>query len=186
MRFFVLSIIFVLQMQHVSAVKSISPMELHELLKSGDVELIDVRNTEEYLEEHIDGAKNIPLQILDKTQIGSTVVKIVVQCKSGKRGEKAYHVLKSIYSDADIYNLKGGISEWKERGFNTIVGRNISITRQTQIVAGSLVFAGTIAAIFINPYFLAIPICIGCGLMFAGISGWCGLGELLSLAKWNN
>jgi hypothetical protein len=37
----------------------------------------------------------------------------------------------------------------------------------------------------LNPYFLAITIFMGAGLIFSGISGFCGLAMLLARAPWN-
>jgi hypothetical protein len=37
----------------------------------------------------------------------------------------------------------------------------------------------------VSPWFLAISGFVGCGLMFAGISGWCGMAKLLAVMPWN-
>lgn len=47
----------------------ISPSELRLMLDTGDTELIDVRNTDEFAAKHIKEARSIPLSILDLNQI---------------------------------------------------------------------------------------------------------------------
>jgi hypothetical protein len=38
---------------------------------------------------------------------------------------------------------------------------------------------------FVHPAFLALAGFVGAGLVFAGITDWCGLGLLLSRMPWN-
>lgn len=168
-------------------VKTVTPKELKDSLSKEDCILLDVRNTDEFLAEHIAGAKNIPLPILGLDQFTNSVnKKIIVQCKSGKRGEKAYKLLKIKYPDASIYNLKGGITEWQKENLPTLkTEQPISIMRQTQIIAGSVVICGIIAGITISSAFLVVPILVGSGLIFAGITEWCGMAKLLALMPWN-
>jgi hypothetical protein len=47
------------------------------------------------------------------------------------------------------------------------------------------VLTGTILAWTIHPAFLAVPAFVGTGLMFAGITDYCGMGMLLSKMPWN-
>ena len=47
----------------------ISPSELRLMLDTGDTELIDVRNTEEFVARHIKEARSVPLSISDLNQI---------------------------------------------------------------------------------------------------------------------
>ena len=61
----------------------------------------------------------------------------------------------------------------------------ISLERQVRIGAGSLVLAGVLLAIFLHPYFIALSGFVGAGLVFAGLTDWCGMGLLLAKAPWN-
>ena len=58
--------------------------------------------------------------------------------------------------------------------------------RQVQIVVGSLSAIGAILAIAVNPWFALLPLILGCGLLFAGITGICGLALLLARMPWNH
>jgi len=60
----------------------------------------------------------------------------------------------------------------------------IPVMRQVQITAGSLVVLG-VALAAVSPWFLALSAFVGCGLVFAGATGWCGMAKLLALMPWN-
>jgi hypothetical protein len=54
-----------------------------------------------------------------------------------------------------------------------------------QIVVGSLSAAGALLALTVNPLFALLPLVIGSGLLFAGLTGFCGLALLLAKMPWN-
>jgi hypothetical protein len=54
-----------------------------------------------------------------------------------------------------------------------------------QIAAGSLVLLGVVLGLLWRPEFYALSAFIGVGLLFAGITGWCGMARLLELMPWN-
>ena len=72
--------------------------------------IVDVREKEEYEEEHLDDAINIPYtEIVDKIgEYADTDTKIIVYCKSGVRSNKAATALVEA-GYKNIYDL-GGIS----------------------------------------------------------------------------
>ena len=88
--------------------------EMKELVKDGAI-LIDVRETNEYDEGHLDNSINISYTVIgDKIKYITTdkESKIVVYCKSGARSNKAYNTLKSlgynnIYDLGSINNCNG-------------------------------------------------------------------------------
>ncbi len=45
---------------------------------------------------------------------------------------------------------------------------------------------GFILAWLVHPYFLALSAFVGAGLVFAGITDWCGMGLLLAKLPWNS
>ena len=63
--------------------------------------------------------------------------------------------------------------------------QSIDIMRQVQIAAGSLVLLGVLLGFFVRPEFYLLSGLIGAGLVFAGLSGWCGMAKLLELMPWN-
>lgn len=57
--------------------------------------------------------------------------------------------------------------------------------RQVQIAAGSLVLIGVLLGLFVASGFFVVPAFVGAGLMFAGLTGWCGVANLLRIMPWN-
>ena len=92
----------------------ITPIELAERLRAGDVDLIDVREPHEWDIAHIPGARLIPLgsfpaaiPSLDGTR------DIVVQCRSGARSGRAVRLLQAA-GFTRVRNLAGGILRWSD------------------------------------------------------------------------
>lgn len=62
----------------------------------------------------------------------------------------------------------------------------IPLNCQVQIITGLTVVAGTIAAIAAaNLYWLSLPIVMGAGLMFSGLTNTCAMGTVLARMPWN-
>ena len=149
--------------------------------------LIDIREPDEYAREHIAGSRLVPLSRFDAAEVAGDPDRIAVfHCNSGNRTcTLASRVLGMGF--AEIYHLDGGIQSWKSAGLP--VERNprapISIMRQVQITAGSLVLLGIILAALVSPWFAALSAFVGAGLVFAGASGTCALASILGLMPWN-
>jgi hypothetical protein len=56
--------------------------------------------------------------------------------------------------------------------------------RQVHIAVGTLILAGMGLGTII-PAFLLLPLLIGAGLLFSGVSGSCGMAALLKRMPWN-
>ena len=63
--------------------------------------------------------------------------------------------------------------------------KTISLERQVRIAAGSLVVLGALLAQFVHPYWGILPVLVGSGLVFAGLTDTCGMGMLLARMPWN-
>ncbi len=175
-------------------VRSISPQRLHALRSAGEqIELIDVRTPAEYRAEHAEGAKLLPLDeinphsIIERTQtpeLGRDQPLYLV-CQSGSRAqEAATRLIETGLPNVTL--VEGGTEAWDRAGLPTQgCGKGISLERQVQIAIGVLllmkVFLGfTLSELF----FAAIPV-IGAGLIFAGITRWCGMARLVAMLPWN-
>lgn len=79
--------------------------------------VIDVRSIEEYNREHIEGAVNIPLDMINNVdyELDET---IIVYCQSGMRSMEAAKMLSKL-GYTNLYNLDGGLLNW---GFDLIKG----------------------------------------------------------------
>ena len=150
--------------------QEINAVTLNKWLDKQEALLIDVREPGEFSAEHISGAKLMSLSRFDPTVIPeNTDKKIVLQCQSGKRSAQAAQKMFDL-GFKEVYHLQGGLPTWKAAGYSTIVNKNapISMFRQVQIVAGSLVFLGTILGAFVSPWFLILSGFVGCGLCLNG------------------
>lgn len=153
----------------------------------GEVVLIDVREPGEYLSEHIPGAQLMPLSTFDPQLLKEMFdVRVVLQCQSGSRSTKAAQKMFEA-GFTKVMHLQGGLPTWKAAGYPTKVNRKapISMFRQVQIVAGSLVFIGTLLSVWVSPWFLIVPGFVGAGLLFAGISNTCAMAMLLAKLPYN-
>jgi rhodanese-related sulfurtransferase len=61
----------------------------------------------------------------------------------------------------------------------------LPMMRQVQIAAGSLVLAGVLLGALVAPAFYGIAGFVGAGLVFAGMTGFCGMANILGLMPWN-
>lgn len=119
----VLSLLFALSLTNCedntqSEIKIISAEEMQALLELDDVQLVDVRTPQEYKEGYIYGSQNIdfnsPTFDEDITKLDKTKP-VVLYCKSGGRSAKCSKKLKEA-GFVKIYDLKGGITQWKFGG----------------------------------------------------------------------
>ncbi|MHC4994959.1 MAG: rhodanese-like domain-containing protein [Planctomycetota bacterium] len=161
-------------------------------LLSGDdeVEFVDVRTPAEFREVHAPQAKNIPLDELDpeayrRSRGERAADPVYVICKTGGRGKQAARRLVEA-GFKEVVNVEGGMDAWTAAGAAVVRGKKtISLERQVRITAGFLVALGTLLGVTVNPWFLVVPGFVGCGLVFAGVTDFCGMGLLLARAPWN-
>lgn len=94
--------------------QEITATELKNRMDAGeDIQLIDVRQPDEYDFAKIDGAKLIPLgDIIKKMNEIDPHRETVVHCKAGGRSAKAIAALKNAGFKGELKNLKGGITAW--------------------------------------------------------------------------
>ena len=154
---------------------------------SHQVMLVDVRETGEFASERIASAISYPLSTFNPASIefqGDR--RVILCCQSGRRSTQAAQKLfESGFTQ--VTHLEGGLAAWKAAGYATQIDRNapISIFRQVQIVAGSLVALGTVLGAFVSPWFLLLSGFVGGGLVFAGVSNTCAMGMLLMKLPYN-
>ena len=94
--------------------QEITATELKNRMEEGeDIQLIDVRQPDEYDFARIEGAKLIPLgDIIKKMNEIDPARETVVHCKAGGRSAKAIAALKNAGFKGELKNLKGGITAW--------------------------------------------------------------------------
>lgn len=166
----------------------ISSIELQSLYSNNEVVVIDIRNQDEYKREHILGAHNIPLGNIDREKVGGIAKekKVVFHCQSGNRTRQHQKQLLDLGIN-EVYILEKGINDWKSNNGELKVDKKspFPIMRQVQIIIGFMVILGIILSYFVSPYFNLLSGFFGLGLLFAGITGTCGLANMLMLLPFN-
>ena len=80
-----------------------------------DILLIDVRTRKEYLEEHIPGAQNIPVETLlvkEPPQLPDQDKTLLIYCRTGLRAMQAADTLWGLGFDTQQLYVFSGMSEW--------------------------------------------------------------------------
>ena len=95
-------------------IEEISATDLKRRMDAGDdIQLIDVRQPDEWAFAKIEGAKLIPLgEILNRMDEIDQNRETVIHCKAGMRSARAVEALQRAGFKGDIKNLKGGITAW--------------------------------------------------------------------------
>ena len=97
--------------------QTISMSQMEMFLEQGKpVTLLDVRTEEEFLQGHLDGAVNIPLEDLEmKWPVLSKERTIVVYCAHGGRSLMAARLLER--NGFSVINTAGGLAAYRGKHF---------------------------------------------------------------------
>jgi len=186
--------------------KNIPANAITELAAKG-CHILDVRTDMEHRELHLDCPHtHTPLDMLDVNVYAQTHnlnkdSEIFILCRSGKRAAAATQQFNAA-GYTNVHVITGGILAYQDcgtklRGTNapaetlsccssTKIDKSpMTLERQVRIAAGLIVMIGASLALTISPYFALIPIGVGGGLVFAGITDQCGLALMLAKAPWN-
>lgn len=168
--------------------KKISVEELKKKMDDGgEVQLVDVRSSQEYLSARITQAQFAPIThfdhyapLLDKGR------EVYALCGGGGRAGEFCRMLDQLGGYSPVV-VEGGMRAWVERGYPVEIGARQmwSLERQTRFGAGLLVLLGVLLGAFVHPGFLLLAGFIGAGLMFAAVTDFCGFSILLSKMPWN-
>lgn len=162
----------------------ISPREASARNAEG-AKLIDIRDADEYAREHIPAAQSMPLDTLPgglKTHAGETVI---FHCQSGARTSGNADRLAQAAAPAQALVVEGGIQGWKQAGLQTVEDKTQPLMRQVQIAAGLLILCGVVLGYSVSGGFFLLSGFVGAGLLFAGVTGFCGMARLLKVMPWN-
>jgi len=99
-----------------SMVATISPREAADIISSHDVDVIDVRDEDEYSSGHIPGARPVPLDQLRADP--ETVLRrdsIIFVCAKGVRSLTAAKLAERL-GFSKLYNVDGGTAGWVKAG----------------------------------------------------------------------
>jgi len=94
---------------------SLDPGRVAEMQRAGEVELIDVRQPDEWDQSHIAGARHIVLEELPSHADSIPRERpVVFHCRSGNRSAMAADAFQ--LAGYDAYNMAGGLLAWHEEG----------------------------------------------------------------------
>ena len=164
--------------------------------------ILDVRTEMEHAEKRLTfGHAHMPL---DELKPADFMMRhgldkdsgVYILCRSGKRAAQAAEkfVTEGYHN---IHVIEGGIIACEDCGqkveghaanTNTappLTKGPISLERQVRIAAGAIAATGALLGLMVNPLFSLIPLFVGGGLMFAGITDRCGMALVLTKAPWN-
>jgi rhodanese-related sulfurtransferase len=131
----------------------------------------------------------MPLSKLDAMDLAVHSGKpVIFYCKSGARTQaNAPRFAGKLGDDCDAFIVEGGLEAWRKAGLPiaTDRGQPLELQRQVQIGAGSLALTGTVLGLLVSPWFFAVPAFVGAGLITAGVTGFCGMQQILMRAPWN-
>ena len=112
-------------------VESISSQSFVDNLKLNSIKIIDVRRESEYINKHIEGAKNIPLSLLSNElkNISDTQDNYYIHCAGGYRSVIAISILKAkgIHNIIDVSGGFGSIlkTDLNQGCYNSLLTCNI-------------------------------------------------------------
>jgi len=109
---------------------------------------------------------------------------VVLLCARGMRAQQAAEKLRPLIPNP-IAVVEGGHAALAMQASGNKKPM-MSIERQVRITAGSLVLISALASVLIHPSAVWLCVFVGAGLMFAGITDWCGMGLLMMKMPWNN
>jgi rhodanese-related sulfurtransferase len=168
--------------------KTILPVELQQILAAQPSSpVIDVRTPVEFAEVHVPQARSVPLDELKPSSLQLQKDQpVYLLCRSGQRAMKAAEKFAREGFTQPVV-VEGGTLAWIEA--NLPVTRSavkvISLERQVRIAAGAIVFTGVLLAHFVNYNFIWLAGFVGAGLVFAGVTDFCGMGLLIAKMPWN-
>lgn len=98
-----------------SGITKIDVETLQNRLENEEITLLDVREVDEYVGGHIEGAVNAPLSSLNETELPYPKDEpVYVICRSGNRSAQAAQLLKE-RGYTEIYDVSGGMIAWEQK-----------------------------------------------------------------------
>lgn len=170
-------------------IETISPAAARDRLEAegSQWQVLDVRRPEEYRAVRIAQSINIPLNTLAARlgEVTDSGKRYILSCQSGARAMMAASIFLAAGVN-DVIVMDGAITAWQKAHLPVLKEKvPVSLERQVRTIAGLLVLAGCLLALFVNLWFLAIPLLVACGLIFAGVTNSCMMGMLLMKLPYN-
>ncbi len=165
----------------------LTPEDAQKMANEKKGAFIDVRTVGEALAEHLPDSLFLPFDLVNKQRLQGMGVgekTPILVCRSGSRAKQAAEELARQLDDVAV--LDGGIDRWKEKGMSLITGtKTIPLDRQVLVSAGSMIFLFMILGMLVSPLFFIVSLFMSGGMVFAGLTGACGMARILVMMPWN-
>src|SRR5437763_6934452 len=114
-----------------SQITEVDPGEVHELISNGHngYVVVDVREQHEFEQAHLPGAVHVPRGHLESRIEGAAPDKserVITYCASGQRSALAANTMLKELGYENVESMTGGITLWKDRGFEVEVPKALS------------------------------------------------------------
>jgi molybdopterin/thiamine biosynthesis adenylyltransferase len=109
-------------------IDEVDPAAVREQMNNGAV-IVDVRETDEFASGHLPGAKHVPRGYLESRIEGAVPDRaqhVILYCASGNRSAYAARTLIEDLGYEHVESMTGGITLWKDRGYEIEVPRALS------------------------------------------------------------
>src|SRR5579862_5680073 len=109
-------------------IDEVDPSEARQQLSNGAV-IVDVREPEEWAAGHIPGALHVPKSYLESRIEGAVSDRdqhVILYCASGNRSAWATRTLVEDLGYEHVESMTGGITLWKDRGYDVELPRTLS------------------------------------------------------------
>ena len=110
-------------------IEEVQPTEAAAELDAGDVALIDVRESTEFEERHIEGAIHVPRGYLEQRieqYVPDRSKRVILYCASGIRSALAAKTMGEELGYEDVTSMAGGITLWRDRGLPVVTPRSLT------------------------------------------------------------
>ena len=113
-------------------IEEVDPKEVHGLGQNGNgngAVIVDVREQHEFEDAHLPGAVHVPRGYLESRIEGAVSDRsrrVILYCATGSRSALAAHTLQELLGYEDVASMRGGITLWKDRGYEVVVPRSLT------------------------------------------------------------
>jgi sulfur-carrier protein adenylyltransferase/sulfurtransferase len=111
-----------------SQISEVDPAQVREQMTNGAV-VVDVREAEELQSGKLPGAKHVPRGYLESRIEGAVSDRsqhVILYCTSGNRSAYAARTLAEDLGYENVESMRGGITLWKDRGYDVEVPRTFT------------------------------------------------------------
>tara|TARA_R110002124_G_scaffold129483_1_gene291014 strand:+ start:325307 stop:325915 length:609 start_codon:yes stop_codon:yes gene_type:complete len=151
--------------------------------------VLDVRTEAEYKQSRLAtiASDNVPLDeildVMDTITNHCANMRTYILCKAGVRAEFAGYDLEAAGAK-DIVIVEGGTSALKDLGLPFKSGV-ISLERQYHILIGLFGVMGIIYGLYLDKTWFALTAFVSFSALFHGLTGICGLKNIIAKMSWN-